>query len=146
MTQRLRGASRAARLHWQRACCFTRRPQPPRAAQRTPAARGARRVGTAHDLAAAGDDDGPHPAAAAPGLTVHVTGGGKPVAQADVRFKFASGVSLDRRTNAEGIAQIQPPSEGEATVRVIAVGWSSAQRDIVVKRGKPIELAIQLRR
>lgn len=80
-------------------------------------------------------------------LTVKVTGSdGKQVAMAKVEFEFASGVSLDRRTNAEGIAQIQPPSEGEATVRVIAVGWSSAQRDIVVKRGKPIELAIQLRR
>jgi hypothetical protein len=81
------------------------------------------------------------------GLTVRVTGSdGKPVAQADVRFKFASGADLEGRTNAHGIVQVEPPSDGTTKVRVVAVGWDSGQGDIVVKRGKPSQLSIQLKR
>jgi hypothetical protein len=81
------------------------------------------------------------------GLTVRVTGSdGKPVAQADVRFKFASGADLEGRTNAHGIVQVEPPADGTAKVRVVAVGWDSGQGDIVVKRGRPSLLSIQLKR
>ena len=81
------------------------------------------------------------------GLTVQVTGSdGKPVAMAKVEFEFASGAALDRRTNTQGVVQVQPLSDGPATVRVIAVGWRSDQRDIVLKRGKSSQLSIQLER
>lgn len=104
----------------------------------------------AHGPAAGHDDDKvvgtPRPAAAGPGLTVHVSGGGKPVAQADVRFKFASGAELTGRTDDRGTVRVSPPADGLTKVRVVAVGWDSGKGEVAVKRGKPSELSIQLQR
>ncbi len=103
---------------------------------------------SAHGPGARADDDAPRPErpAAGPGLTVRVTGGGKPVAQADVRFKFASGAELAGRTDDRGTVRVSPPADGVAKVRVVAVGWDSGKGEVAVKRGKPSELAIQLSR
>lgn len=95
------------------------------------------------------DDPAPRPGqrpAAGPGLTVRVTGGGQPVAQADVRFKFASGAELAGRTDEHGTVRVSPPADGMAKVRVVAVGWDSGKGEVAVKRGKPSELSIQLSR
>lgn len=103
----------------------------------------------AHGPGASADDPAPRPGqrpAAGPGLTVRVTGGGQPVAQADVRFKFASGAELAGRTDEHGTVRVSPPADGMAKVRVVAVGWDSGKGEVAVKRGKPSELSIQLSR
>jgi hypothetical protein len=99
---------------------------------------------TASAPATAASKTKPKPSAS---LTVQVTGDdGRPVPQANVHFVFASGPELDRRTNAKGIVQVQPLPDGPTKVRVWATGWDANKGEIVIKRGEPSVLPIELKR
>jgi hypothetical protein len=78
-------------------------------------------------------------------LTVLVTGNGKPIHQAEVQVKFPSSVGGESRrpTDQSGEAAFNSAGLGTAKVRVIAAGWESALREVVLKEGSqqlPIKL------
>lgn len=79
-------------------------------------------------------------------LTVVVTGGDKPVAQAEVKVKFppAVGGEAMRPTNQDGEATFSSAGIGTAKVRVIAKGWESALQEIKLKDGAQ-RMAIKLK-
>ena len=69
-------------------------------------------------------------------LKVVVTGDGKPVSSAEVTLKPAAGSELKRFTNAAGEAIFSAPF-GAAKVKVIATGWASQLRDVIVAEDNP---------
>ena len=70
-------------------------------------------------------------------LTVLVTGNGKPIRQAEVRVAFPSsaGGESKRPTDGAGEATFKAGKPGTVKVRVIASGWESALREVVLKEG-----------
>lgn len=91
--------------------------------------------------------DAPDKAGARKGavLTVVVTGNGKPVDQAEVKVKLASraGSEATIPTDQRGEAVFKLPGTGAATVRVIATGWESLLKEVLLKEGRqklPLEL------
>lgn len=91
--------------------------------------------------------DAPDKAGARKGavLTVVVTGNGKPVDQAEVKVKLASraGSEATIPTDQRGEAVFKLSATGAATVRVIATGWESLLKEVLLKEGRhklPLEL------
>jgi hypothetical protein len=103
-------------------------------------------------VGASANDVGPGPAPAPANardkatLTVHVKGDGKPVAQAEVKFKLPKDAEEKRFTDTQGGATLITAAGGKVGVQVIAKGWDSRREEIVLKVGQAQELTIVLQR
>ena len=80
-------------------------------------------------------------------LLVRVTGGGKPIGQADVQLQPGAktgGVATKQFTNAAGEALLSVAATGAASVRVIVPGWKTMLRPVTLKTGKQtLEIALE---
>jgi len=78
-------------------------------------------------------------------LTVVVTGAGMPVAEAEVKITFPPGAGGEAilPTDRTGQALFSSSGTGAATVRVVATGWMTVLREVVLTQG-PQQLTIRL--
>lgn len=86
------------------------------------------------------------PASAAPAqrrLEVVVTGGGKPIPEAEVLFSAQNMPDKKMFTNDKGMLSWSPPAVPKVKIRVIASGWSTYRNEIPLA-GLPLRHEVAL--
>jgi hypothetical protein len=81
------------------------------------------------------------PAASAQRVVLVITGKGKPVAQADVQLRAAGKPDLNSFTDKDGVASFVPTAP-RYTVRVIARGWVTFEKDYALPGGTRTEIQL----